>query len=84
MIIANQLVNETGSQVYEMDGSSFYANYNNPLLQQVSTGNLTFERRSNVYDFGSNKTVRINMWNNNTSPHVSLAPFPHHWPTFAD
>ncbi|KAK3386507.1 Cupredoxin [Podospora didyma] len=68
-IVATLLVNATGNQVYEMDNSSFHANYNNPLLPQANRGNLTFERQSNVYNFGSNQTVRIVFYNNNQAPH---------------
>ncbi|RHZ57677.1 uncharacterized protein CDV56_105308 [Aspergillus thermomutatus] len=68
-IVATEPVNATGSQVFEMDGSSFHANYNEPLLLRVHQGDSSFARPWNIYDFGSNKTIRINLFNNNTSPH---------------
>lgn len=72
-IVATEPINATGSQVFEMDGSAFHADYNEPLLLHVNQGNFSFARPWNVYDFGTNKTIRLNLFNNNTSPHVRLS-----------
>lgn len=46
-----------------MNNSTFRADYNDPLLLEAKLGHTTFSPESNVYDFGSNKTVRIVLYN---------------------
>lgn len=62
----NFYINSTGSFLWTLDGTSFRANYNNPVLLQVEKGNLTFNPLWNVKNFGSNSTVRIIV--NNPTP----------------
>ena len=45
--------------LWNMNNSTFRANYNIPILQQVNKGNFTFEKDWNVYNFGSNSSIRI-------------------------
>jgi hypothetical protein len=53
--------NATGSFVWEMNGSSFRANYNNPILLLSNVGNNSYpyDPEWNVYNFGSNSSIRI-------------------------
>ncbi|KAI9868511.1 MAG: hypothetical protein M1813_005955 [Trichoglossum hirsutum] len=61
-------INATGHFVWTMNGSSFRANYNHPTLLLAAAGNTSypFDPQWNVYNFGSNKTVRFIF--NNKSP----------------
>jgi FtsP/CotA-like multicopper oxidase with cupredoxin domain len=52
-------VNATGSFLWTMDGQTFRANYNNPVLLLAEKGNLTYPAEWNVKNFGSNTTIRI-------------------------
>jgi FtsP/CotA-like multicopper oxidase with cupredoxin domain len=57
-----QYINETGQTLYLMNGHSFRANYNQPALLAAQAGNLTEMEQApdkNVYNFGSNQTIRI-------------------------
>lgn len=73
-ITINQLVNDTGHKLFYMNGSPFQANYNNPILLLANEKNYSYpyDPQWNVINLGSNSSVRINVWNNNTVPHVSL------------
>jgi len=64
----NATVNATGHLVWTINGSSFRGNYNNPLLLLSKTGNdsYPFDPEWNVYNMGSNDTVRVIV--NNFSP----------------
>lgn len=57
----SQIINETGHGLYAMNGQSFRANYNKPGLGAVQAGDGSFEAdpTQNVYNFGSNQTIRI-------------------------
>ena len=55
--------------LYYMDNVSFRANYNDPLLLDVSKGNLTFTPQSNVHNYGTNQTVRLIVQNYDTQSH---------------
>ncbi|MCJ1258523.1 hypothetical protein MMC24_006356 [Lignoscripta atroalba] len=70
-IVVNQGVNASGHQVYTMDGSTFHANYNHPLLLLANEKNTSYpsDPQWNVYNFGNNGSVRIVVYNNNSSPH---------------
>jgi FtsP/CotA-like multicopper oxidase with cupredoxin domain len=59
-------VNETGNFLWELDGTSFRANYNNPVLLLADKGNFTYPDEWNVKNLGSNTSVRIIV--NNPSP----------------
>ena len=76
-IVVNQGVNASGHQVYTMDGSTFHANYNHPLLLLANEKNTSYpsDPQWNVYNFGNNGSVRIVVYNNNSSPHVCICRF---------
>ncbi|KAB8360960.1 hypothetical protein FH972_024692 [Carpinus fangiana] len=52
-------VNETSNSLYEMNGSSFRGNYNEPVLRLLQVGDTNYGQQSNIYDFGTNESVRI-------------------------
>ncbi|SPB53371.1 Cytochrome P450 family protein [Aspergillus niger] len=51
--------NDTGFIVMFMDNSSFRVDYNDPILLATKQGSLTFPTDRNVYNFGTNTTVRL-------------------------
>lgn len=63
--------NATGSFLWYMNGQSFRANHNKPLLKLAHEGNTSypFDPHWNVYNFGSNKTIRVIVKNNFAVPH---------------
>lgn len=62
--------NATGHHVWTMNNVTQYTNYNAPALLQAYEQNFTFpDPKANVYDFGSNKTVRIVLNTNIGAPH---------------
>jgi hypothetical protein len=73
-ITVNQIINATGHKLFTMDGSVFQANFNNPILLLANQKNYSYpyDLQWNVINWGTNTSVRINMWNNNSSPHVSF------------
>jgi hypothetical protein len=66
-----QITNAAGHKVYLMNGGAFQANYNEPILWEAYN-RTAFHDKSNVFDVGSTGSVRVNIWNNNTGPHVSF------------
>lgn len=72
-ITIDQVTNATGHNLFEMNGSTFQANYNNPILLLANQKNYSYpyDPQWNVIDFGTNSSVRIYVFNNNDSPHVS-------------
>jgi hypothetical protein len=52
-------INSSSNTLYEMNGSSFRANYNTPVLDLLHSGNSSYGPRSNVYEFGANESIRI-------------------------
>ncbi|KAG9243496.1 Cupredoxin [Calycina marina] len=54
-------VNATGHTLWTMNGSSFRANYNQPILLLSNVGNNSYpdSPQWNVYNFGSNSSIRI-------------------------
>ncbi|KAH0538587.1 hypothetical protein FGG08_004837 [Glutinoglossum americanum] len=70
-IAINLTINETGHAVWTMNGQTFRANYNNPILLLAKLGNISYPTHPewNVYNFGENKTIRIVFQN--------LIPFAH-------
>ncbi|KAI0602878.1 multicopper oxidase [Biscogniauxia sp. FL1348] len=52
--------NATGHHVWIMNNATQYTDYNHPVMLEAYRGNFSFpDPRANVYDFGSNRTVRI-------------------------
>ncbi|KFY09933.1 hypothetical protein V492_05285 [Pseudogymnoascus sp. VKM F-4246] len=70
-ITINEITNSTGHKEFTMNGSPFHANYNNPILLLASEKNYSYpyDPQWNVIDLGTNTSVRINVWNNDSSPH---------------
>ena len=67
----NFKVNATGNLVWTIDGSAFRGDYNNPLLLLAKTGNTSYPYNPewNVYDFGTNKSVRVILNNKTPTSH---------------
>lgn len=63
--------NASGNWLWSMDGSSFRANFNNPILLLANQGNTSYPTHPewNVYNFGSNSSIRIIVRNNFFIPH---------------
>lgn len=63
--------NATGSLLWFMNGSSFHANYNNPILLLANAGNTSypFNPEWNVFNFGTNNSVRIIIQNHSGAAH---------------
>ncbi|GIZ38218.1 hypothetical protein CKM354_000164100 [Cercospora kikuchii] len=61
-----QTVNATGHTSYLMNGQTFRANYNFPLLNLTYNGNTSYPDNPewNVYNFGRNETIRFIFENN--------------------
>ncbi|KAI2627257.1 multicopper oxidase [Hypomontagnella submonticulosa] len=56
------LTNTTGQHVWIMNNRTQYTDYNTPVLLEANRGNWTFpDPKANVYNFGTNRTVRIVM-----------------------
>lgn len=53
--------NSSGNWQWSMNGESFRANYNNPILLLSNVGNNSYpdDPQWNVYNFGSNSSIRI-------------------------
>lgn len=63
-------VNATGHHIWTMNNVTQYTDYNAPVLLQAYQQNFSFpDPKANVYDFGSNKTVRIVVNTNIAAPH---------------
>lgn len=59
-IVIDYPANATGHHVWTMNNVTQYTDYNSPTLLQAFEGNFSFPAPdANVYDFGTNKTVRI-------------------------
>lgn len=63
--------NATGSLLWSMNGSSFRANYDHPILLLANGGNVSypFDPQWNVYNFGTNNSVRIIIENHTGAAH---------------
>ena len=61
-------VNATGNLIWTINNSAFRGNYNNPILLLAQSGNTSYpmDPEWNVYNTGSNKTIRVVV--NNDSP----------------
>ncbi|APA07098.1 hypothetical protein SS1G_04196 [Sclerotinia sclerotiorum 1980 UF-70] len=62
----NFYVNETGTLLWELGGTSFRANYNNPVLLLADQGKFNYPTEWNVQNFGSNSSIRVIV--NNPTP----------------
>lgn len=53
--------NDSGNTVWKMNGQSFRANYDHPILILANKGNTSYpdDPQWNVYNFGNNNSVRI-------------------------
>lgn len=61
--------NATGHFLWRMNGVSFRANFNEPVLLLAATGNTTYPENWNVYNSGDAKQVRIILKNNSPARH---------------
>ena len=61
-------INETGHFLWTMNNSTFRTDYNDPILLAAQSGNdsYPYDPEWNVYDFGSNSSMRIIV--NNETP----------------
>lgn len=71
----NTIINETGHKLYVMNGSPFQGDYNHPILLLADEKNYSYplDPKWNVVNFDSNSSIRVNIWNNNSAPHVSIS-----------
>jgi FtsP/CotA-like multicopper oxidase with cupredoxin domain len=65
----NHITNATGHQVWTVNEIGFHADYNDPILELANKGNDSYPYNPewNVYNMGTNHTVRIVMHNNSTT-----------------
>ena len=68
-IFVDLVENSTGHFVWELNNRTFHGDYNLPIANQVSKGNLSFPEDWQVFDFGTNSTIRINLYNNLNATH---------------
>ena len=73
-LTVNSIINETGHKLFVMNGVPFQGDYNDPILLLADEKNYSFplDPKWNVVNFGTNSSIRVNIWNNNSSPHVGL------------
>lgn len=76
-VVIDEVVNATGNLEWRMNYQPFRGNYNYPLLLLAQEKNTSFSMNPewNVYNFGSNETVRMVINNNSTISHVCIAFF---------
>ena len=55
--------NSSGNFIWDMNGSSFRGDYNDPLLNQTHAGNFSYQPEWNVYNFQENQTIRLVVYN---------------------
>ncbi|PTB64686.1 multicopper oxidase [Trichoderma citrinoviride] len=65
----DQFQNDTGHNLWRLDGVSFRGNFNSPTLLLSNLGNLTFEPQWSVRNTGDAKSVRVNLINRSHVPH---------------
>ena len=60
-IVIDAHQNATGHLLWYMNGESFRANYDHPLLVLANQGNTSYPQdpQWNVYNFGNNNSVRV-------------------------
>ena len=63
--------NSSGNTLFFMNGESFRANYDHPVMLLAKLGNTSYpaDPQWNVYNFGSNSSVRLVITNNSTLAH---------------
>ncbi len=84
-MVIDLIQNSTGSFLWQLDGTSFRGDYNDPILLLAAKGNLSYPAEWNVKNFGTNNTVRVVI--NNQPPAPSDAhsraqfpsPIPRRW-----
>lgn len=69
----NVSVNATGHLVWTINDSAFHGDYNNPLLLLANAGNTSYpmDPQWNVYNEGSNTTIRVSI--------INVSPTSHPW-----
>ena len=67
----NVTVNSTGHLVWTINDSGFRGNYNNPILLLANQGNTSYpmDLEWNVYNVGSNATIRVVIQNVSPTSH---------------
>lgn len=67
----NVSINATGHLVWTINDSAFRGNYNNPLLLLANAGNTSYpmDPEWNVYNVGSNATIRVVITNHSPTSH---------------
>ncbi|MCJ1225204.1 hypothetical protein MMC12_001853 [Toensbergia leucococca] len=70
-LVINEIINATGHKLYTMNGSPFQADYSDPILRLANEKNISYphDPQWNIIDFGTNTSIRVNVWNNFTAPH---------------
>lgn len=68
-IEVNFYINETNNFLWTLDGQSYRANYNKPVLLSAAGGNEAFAADENVRDFGSHRTIRVVVTNPTNHSH---------------
>lgn len=63
------VVNATGHDVWQLNNQSFHADYDYPIANQASKGNLSFPAEWQVHNYGTNSSIRINLYNNVNATH---------------
>ena len=70
-VTINTVVNETGHKNFLMNGSPFQGDYDDPILLLADEKNYSYplHPKWNTVNFGTNSSIRVNIWNNNSAPH---------------
>ena len=62
-------VNATGHLVWTIDNSTYRGDLGNPLLLLAKNGQRSYKPELNVYDFGTNSSVRVVLNNKTPTSH---------------
>jgi hypothetical protein len=62
-------VNASGTLLWFENNSTFFTNFNDPVLRDVAKGQTNFPSKYNVYDTGNSKNVRFVIVNNSPAMH---------------
>lgn len=62
-------LNKTGYFLWTINGQTFRADYNDPVLLEAKLGRRTFPEDWAVHNYGSNSSIRWVIYNNFTIPH---------------
>ena len=67
----NVSINATGNLIWTINDSAFHADYNNPILLLANKGNTSYplDPEWNVYNVGTNATVRVVLTNDSPTSH---------------